>query len=113
MSLKDTILSADDLGYIEVHVPEWDVTVGVRGMDGAEQIRMQKAAAGRDDHFYADLCVALVVDPETRQPVFEPADRDALMHKSGAALERIGQAVLAMSQISDDEAEAVLEADPT
>lgn len=115
MSLRDTILQADDLPTTTIDIPAWDVKVGIRGMNGKEQAQFQQQAASDTDraYFYADLLIALVTDPDTGQNVFDQADRDTLVSKSGAVLDHVAAEIIRLSSISDEEADAELEADPT
>ena len=114
MSLRDTIHDAADLEETTMTIPEWDVTILVRAMTGAQRMKMvEQTEAKNRDHFYADILIALVYDPDSGEPVFDPADRDWIMGKSGAVLERIGQEAIRISGVSVAEAEDAIAADPT
>lgn len=106
MSLRDRILQASDIVSESVTVPEWDVTVDVRTMTGAERARIMQAAAdagGRIDfeRVFPDVVIACSHDPETGERVFTSDDRDALMSKSGAAIDRIAQVGLRLSGFTE------------
>lgn len=92
--LKSKILNREDIPSEVVFIPEWDVKVEVRGMNGFERagfLRRTTADGGEVnfEKFYAELIISTVFDPESGEKVFEPADRDSINRKSGAALERI------------------------
>lgn len=109
-NLREKILGASDIRREQVHVPEWDATVEVRGLTGTQRAKLMKTgfdAKGAVDFekLYPELLVASVFDPETQQPVFTEADRDSLNGKSGAALERVAQAAMRLSGLSPEAAE--------
>ena len=113
MSLRDTILNTDDLGETIVHVPEWDVDILVRGMDGVQRTKVQKIATSGDVYANADIMILVALDPETGKPIFDRADREALSAKSGAAVEHVVLEAIRLSGATIDEAKAEVEADPT
>jgi len=113
MSLRDTILGADDREEVTIDIDEWGVTVLLRGMTSGERMRVRKLTQTETPQSYADILIMALLDPETRKPVFDAADRDALADKSGAVLERISLEWLRISGPTDEEAESEIEADPT
>ena len=114
MSLRDTILTADDLGSRIVDIPEWGVTIELRGMTGEQRMKLWEATQAKTrTHFYADIMIACAFDPESGKPVFDPADRDAIGGKSGAVLDRLTGVINELSGTSVEEAEERIEADPT
>ena len=114
MSLRDTILTADDLEETVLDVPEWEVQVLLRAMTGKQRMQLVDQVGAKDkSYMYSDILIALALDPETRKPIFEKADREALSNKSGGVLERLAQEVIRISGVSVDEAEVEVEADPT
>lgn len=102
-SLRERILSAQDIQSERVYVPEWDVEVEVRSMTGAQRARVLQGATvdGEVDleRLYPILLIETVYDPETGEPVFEAADRDALNGKNSGALERIAKVAMRLSGI--------------
>lgn len=108
MSLRDKILAADDIQSEMVEVPEWDCTLEVRGMNGADRSRILELAAGADDgkisvgSMYVETVIAATYDPETGERVFTDADRDVLMSKSAAAIDRIAQVGMRLSAMSSE-----------
>ncbi len=112
MSLRDKILAANDIQEETVEVPEWGVKLLVRGLTGRQRARLLQNAvdtSGKMDleRIYPELVIYSVYDPETKEQIFKPADRDALADKSGAALERIAQVAMRLSSLTP---EAVKEA---
>ena len=118
-SLRDTILNANDLQEETVTVPEWHdngepVKILLRGMTGKQRIDLVDKAGSDRSHMYADILIATALDPDSAEQVFDKADRDPLMGKSGAVLERLALVVIQdLSGVSVDDAEAEIEADPT
>ncbi len=121
MSLRDTILTADDLAESVEDIPEWGVKLKLRGMTGKQRIRLVEgvSAKGKDREFmYSDILIATVLVPELNEkgenePVFDKADREALAGKAGGVLERLALKVMKLSGVSIEDAEAEIDADPT
>lgn len=113
---RDAILGAADITYEEVACPEWGGTVRVRALSGAQRAQWQQAtlvtgANGRTPSVnFQQTTVRLVllgvVDDDGR-PLFTNADLTALLQKNSAPLERIGDVVMRLSGIGDDEREAI------
>lgn len=105
--IREQILGAKDIRSETVAIPEWGVTVEVRGLTGTQRARLMKNgfdARGTVDfeRLYPELIIASVFDPETGEPVFGEADREALNAKSGAALEQVAQSAMRISGLSPD-----------
>lgn len=99
MSIRDSIFAAADITEETVDVPEWGVTVKVRAMDGAARATFIAQSAGPDGRIdpvkgYPSLLIATLRDPETDEPVFTAPDRDALMAKNGAVIDRVADVAL-------------------
>lgn len=111
MSLRDQILATDDIQSELLDVPEWDVTVEVRGMNGADRARIIERASSEGGigagSMYAETVVMSCYDPETGERVFGDGDLDALMGKSASAIDRIAIVAMRLSgmdQEAQDEA---------
>lgn len=108
MSLRDKILAAEDIQSEMVEVPEWDCTIEVRGMNGADRSRILELAATADDgkisigNMYVETVIASAYDPESGERIFTDADRDVLMAKSAAAIDRIAQVGMRLSAMSPE-----------
>ncbi len=114
MSLRDTILTADDLGESIEDVPEWGVKVLLRGMTGKERLRYVENSKDRgSEYMYSDILIATAYNPDTGELVFDKADREALAEKSGLVLERLALKVMKDSGVDLDEAEKEVAEDPT
>jgi len=111
MSLRDKVRAADDRKTEIIDVPEWDVKIKIVEMSGRQRGEMVDRVQDKK-YMYADVLIALAVDPDTEEPAFDPADRDWLADKSGAVLDRVASAIIKLSGISVEEAEKELEANP-
>lgn len=109
--VRSKILNADDVQSEAVEVPEWGVTVSVRGMTGKERARFLQATVNEDgkpqfDRIYPEILIACTYHPadhpEAGTKVFEPTDRDVLNDKSSAPTERIAKVAMRLSGIDDD-----------
>ncbi len=109
MSLRDSIFAKDDIPAESVAIPEWDVTLEVRGMTGADRTRLLESAVntktGEVDLkvIYPDVVILCTYDPEDGLRVFEDGDRDALMSKSANAIDRLANAGMRLSGFENKE----------
>ena len=113
MNLRDRILTSQDTPSETMHVKEWDVDLLIKGMSAGERITLMQNAYDQTTQqvnmaaVYPDVVVSCVHDPETGEALFTPADKDALMSKSSAAIESIAAVGLRLSGIgaeTEDEA---------
>jgi len=111
--VRDSILTADDLGEEIVDVPEWGQKILIRGMDGIERTKVQKLATSEDPKANTDILILVARHAETGVLLFTAADRDALAHKSGAAIETVVIAAIRLSGSDVKDAEDEVDADPT
>jgi hypothetical protein len=108
MSLREKIFAADDIQTETVEVPEWGVTVEVRGMNGSDRSRILELAAAADDgkigigSMYVETVITSTYDPKTGERVFTDADREMLMTKSASAIDRLAQVGMRLSALSGD-----------
>ena len=112
MSLRDQILAVDDIVKESVHVKEWNCTVEVRSMSGAERTRILDLALSDGGEMnlqmvYPEVVIASTFDPETGEQVFTPADKDALQAKNAVATDRIAQVGLRLGGFSQEVADEV------
>ena len=110
MSLRDQILSSDDVQKEIIEVPQWGVSVAVHGMSGAARTAMIQNAADNDgvmnfSKMMPDIVIMCTFDPETGEQVFTEDDREALMLKSGAALDFIVNTAMRISGLSPEAAD--------
>lgn len=109
-SLREKILSIDDIQEEVVEIPEWGVKVLVRGLTGEARAELLSRATdlqGKINYkkLYASLLILSTYDPETKEPVFEDSDRDELMKKSASAIDKIVQVAMRLSGIGKIEEE--------
>jgi len=109
MSLRDKILAAKDIETELVPIPQWGVTVEVRGMTGRQRtILLQDTIDSRGranlEKLYPRLVILSTFDPETGEPVFQEGDADAIAEKSSGAIEAITKVAQRLSGL--DQAEA-------
>lgn len=112
MNLRDKILAAQDIPTETVTIPEWDVTLLVKGMSAGDRIELMQTAfdvnTGQVNMsiVYPDVAVACAFDPETGEPVFTDEDKTAILSKSSAAVEKLANVGLRLSGIGKDEQDA-------
>jgi hypothetical protein len=109
MSLREKILAKQDIQEQIVEVSEWEVSILVRGLTGRQRAKLLTEAVdekGKPDlqKIYPELVILSSYDPETKEKVFQPTDRDAVVEKSGAALEKIAQVAMKISGLSPETA---------
>ncbi|MGE5611147.1 MAG: hypothetical protein ACM359_17990 [Bacillota bacterium] len=88
MSLKDTILGANDTKLEPVSVPEWNATVYVKVMSLEEGTAIDRIAEGDDALALAKRATFIIRDEQGNR-IFTEADAPALAKKSVKALRRI------------------------
>jgi hypothetical protein len=121
--LRERILAAKDIASEPVHVPEWGVTVTVRGLTGSERDRIEALLTdekGRVDRsragdFRATFAAMAIVDEGGRR-VFSDADIKALGEKSSTALQRVFDAAVRLSATRPGDVDGIaddLKGDPS
>lgn len=107
---RDAILNAQDLKTQDVDVPEWQGTVRVRMLTGAERDAMSKAMLGADGKVdaadYRERMVAACVVGEDGAQLFTADDVQALAKKSAIALQRVFAAADKLNSIGPAAVEA-------
>jgi hypothetical protein len=108
--LRKTILEREDTLSESVTIEEWDVTVEVRGMTAGDRFRLLQTSSvdGKVNfqRWFPDLVIACTYDPDTGEKVFEPADRDTLLTRSGRAVGQLAEVASRLSGLSDTDVEA-------
>jgi hypothetical protein len=110
VSLRDQILAAVDIPSEKVKIPEWGVTIEVRGMTGAERTRIMDKAVDQQggvnlQFVYPEIVIATSFDDVTGEQIFKPADRDTLLTKSAVALDRLAQVGMRLSGFTQESAD--------
>lgn len=118
-ALRERILGSRTLPEREIDVPEWPDPEGkptkilLIGMTGKERAGFLNATAknGRVDVIagYPDLLIRSCYDPASRQRIFAPADRDALLELFGRALDRVSEAAIDLNGLADSARSAARE----
>lgn len=110
------IFQSQDCQEVLVPVPEWKTSVLVRALTGkrrseyfAFNSQLRKDYADTPD-FYERLFFEQArlgcVHPKTKQPIFQPADRDELMgHHNGAIIEMLASIVREISLLNGEVSE--------
>ena len=103
MSIRETIFAAKDIPSETVTISEWGVTVEVRGMTGAERTRILEQAVDQRtgqvnlQFVFPEIVISSTFDPESGLPIFEAGDREALLSKSGVAIDQIANVGMRLS----------------
>lgn len=112
-ALKQAIADAKDIEQETLYVPLWDVTIGVRSMDGNARANLIENFADENGRMsfrrlYPELLIQCTFDPDTGAAVFEDteADRQLILSKSGAALEFVAKKAMEMSGLDAKSEEA-------
>jgi hypothetical protein len=112
MDVRTQILQADDLVTKEVHIPEWNATVRVKSLTGAERDEFEASITSiKGDKantnlrgMRAKLAIACCVDADGK-PLFKSSDLQALAGKSARALSRIFDVAAELNGLSKSDVE--------
>lgn len=106
---RDQILQADDLGRVELQIPEWGGSVYVRVMRGTERDQFEGSMTSGDEQKRANvraLLAALTVVDEKGERLFRSTeDIEALGGKSARALNRIFNKAMEVNGFGADDVE--------
>jgi len=106
MTLREQILQADDIPS-EIHdLPKaWGPgKVRVKGLSAGELSDfVQKYANASPKQQNAQLLILCVRDAESGKPLFEQADRDGLLSKSGGAIMQLVRVAQRLAGLTADE----------
>ena len=105
MNIRDKIIAADDIGSELVTVPQWDVTIEVRGLTLGQRNDALTASRSEDgvlniSTYYALIIVGTASDPETHEPIFTFDDAKMLLGKSSKAGDLLAIKALSLSGLS-------------
>jgi hypothetical protein len=112
MNLREKILATEDIESETITVPSWDVDLLIKGMSAGERVLLMQNAYDSNTEqvnmskVYPDVVVSCAHDPETGEPVFTKADKEAILGKSSAAIEMIANAGLRLSGIGAEAQDA-------
>jgi len=100
---REQILEADDLKSEEIPVPEWGGSVLVRPMSGSERDAFEARYAKVGKQNIRAASAAASICDENGQAIFSVSDIEALGKKSAAALDRVADAALRLSKLSQQD----------
>jgi len=114
LSLAEQILAAEDIPHEDVEVPEWGVTVQVRGLSGidrdayeAKMAAVRRSPAGEAEvelrlaNYRAKLLVKVLHDPETGERLFDDKAAQQLGAKNARTIERLFDTARRLSGMDD------------
>jgi len=108
VSIRDQIMKAKDISGELMEIKEWGVKVEIRTMTARQRARVMENAidpvTGKSSIsvIYPEIAIACVFDPESGEPVFTIEDKDALLEKSGAVLEKIASKAMTLSGLTEE-----------
>jgi len=108
VSIRDQIMKAKDISGELMEIKEWGVKVEIRTMTARQRARVMENAidpvTGKSSIsvIYPEIAIACVFDPESGEPVFTIDDKDALLEKSGAVLEKIASKAMTLSGLTEE-----------
>lgn len=108
MLTKEQILSASDLEYEEVEIPEWGGTLRLRPMTGSERDAWETSVFQDGKPNFANVrarLVSLCAVDEKGERLFSEADAEALGKKSASALDRAFQVAQRLNALSPSDIE--------
>jgi hypothetical protein len=101
VSLRDQILNSNDIPKELVKVKEWNISIEVRGMTGAERTRILDLAQDEKgmnlQMVYPEIVISTAFDADTGEKIFTPEDRTALLSKSANALDSLATVGMRLS----------------
>jgi len=101
VSLRDQILNSNDIPKELVKVKEWNISIEVRGMTGAERTRILDLAQDEKgmnlQMVYPEIVISTAFDADTGEKIFTPEDRAALLSKSANALDSLATVGMRLS----------------
>ncbi|MDQ0168447.1 hypothetical protein J2S11_004409 [Bacillus horti] len=111
--MREKILAVKDIKEKVVHIDEWETEVLIRGLNGAKRARLlqnniDKQGAINFERMYPELLILTVHDPESKEPVFQPEDRDALNAKNGGVIEKLVQVAMTLSGLDAQAVESAV-----
>lgn len=108
--ISQIVADAKDIETEEVPIPQWGVTIEVRGMDGTNRSlylnRFFKAKEEGNEEDLAsietDMLVFCCYDPEDGSQAFVAEDIPMLLTKSGAVIGRLATTAMRLSGLDKD-----------
>jgi len=107
--LASKIFEADDIPSRLVEVPEWDVTLKVRGLTSGETLNIYGSETDDREEQMQLILLRSVLDPETDEHVFSEEDRGEITKKSSKATTRLIAVCMELSGEAADSLEKAKE----
>ena len=104
---RDQILGADDLGLVEVEVPEWGGSVKLRVMRGVERDAFEVRMVSEDRVNVRARLAALSIVDDAGARLFEDGDIEALGQKNAKALNRVFERAMALNGFTEADVETL------
>lgn len=111
--LRDSALNAADVPEEIIDVPEWGGRYLIRGLAAGEAVDFYERTVQKDPRtgdlkvnrkwWGPELLIACVYDPDSKERVFEAADRDALGRKASSVVTRLAGVAARLSGLGGDE----------
>ena len=102
---RDQILGADDLGLVELPVPEWGGSVFLRVMRGVERDAFEVRMAAEDRANVRARMAALSIVDEQGVRLFSDEDIEALGQKNAKALNRVMERAMELNGFTEQDVE--------
>lgn len=106
MDLRNDLLSLDDVATKEVKVPAWKRTLTIREMGLQESLNLlTRSSDGKVELSATDIArvlAACIIDPETKEPIFQEEDIPKLAKKNRAALMFLYNEITGLSGSAED-----------
>ena len=102
---KNAILSAQDLPYLDLPIPEWKGSVRLRGMSAADREALEQEVTDKNGkvitkHIRVKLLVRSIVDGDNNL-MFTEGDIETLNKKSSLVIDRIFLAAQKLNGMSE------------
>ncbi len=107
-SLREHILSAEDIGSKIEHVPEWKCDIKLLMLTAKERDDYFKRCSDGKDGYIPELMVFHIIiacasDPVTGKRIFTVDDIEALKNKNGAVISRIARAAMKLNRLRNED----------
>lgn len=106
--LREKILATSDKVSTPVHIPEWDVTLCMRGMTVGELQSFERNAKAFQEKGdvppnFRESIAAQYLEDERGERIFESGDVAALAKKSAKPMQRILEAFLEVNGLNEED----------
>lgn len=103
MSLRESILAADDLPLVPVEVPEWKCTVYIATLNTHERELLEARHLVDKVRFARERFIIATCCDENRNFLFTEADIEALGKKSAVACDRLFDVAMRVNKLGKDD----------